>query len=68
MVKFEGENGIKIANLLSAIREQNGFTYKQSVDYFVRAVTDQTILNDLDYVIYELKKRDGALGKKGGAQ
>ncbi|MDE6399186.1 MAG: hypothetical protein K2L51_07685 [Clostridiales bacterium] len=60
MVKFEGENGFKIAKLLSAIREQNGFTYKQSVDYFVRAVTDQMILNDLDCVIYKLKKEGGA--------
>lgn len=55
MVKFEGENGIKIAQLLSAIREDYGFTYKQSVDYFARAVTDKRVIEQIDRVIYELK-------------
>ncbi|WP_251616337.1 hypothetical protein [Pumilibacter muris] len=61
MVKFEGENGIKIAQLLSAIREQNGFTYKQSVDYFVRAVTDESVIDDIGCVISELKEYDNRL-------
>lgn len=61
MVKFEGENGIKLSQLLSAIREQNGFTYKQSVDYFVRAVTDESVIDDIDSVISELKEYDNRL-------
>lgn len=61
MVKFEGENGIKIAQLLSAIREQNGFTYKQSIDYFVRAVTDESVIDDIECVISELKEYDNRL-------
>lgn len=65
MVKFEDENGIKIANLLSAIREQNGFTYKQSVDYFVRAVTHPFVIDDIDRIV-KLKKDDAR--SKGGAE
>ncbi len=61
MVKFEGENGIKIANLLSAIRDAYGFTYKQSVDYFVRAVTHQDCIDIIDGLITELKEYDNRL-------
>lgn len=61
MVKFEGENGFKIAKLLSAIREANRFTYKQSVDYFVRAVTNSDTIDFIDGVISELKEYDDRL-------
>ncbi len=62
MVKFEGENGIKIANLLSAIRERYGFTYKQSVDYFVRAVTHHDCMDFIDGLISELKESENGCG------
>ena len=51
MVKFEGDNGIKLANLLAAIRERYNITYKQSVNYFIRAVTDKSVMDEIERVI-----------------